>query len=291
LESKSRDDVDKLSAALARLLREDPSLKVRVDHETGQTILSGMGELHLEIIVDRLLREFQVDARVGTPEVAYRETITKPVKQHYRHVKQTGGKGQFAEVVIEVEPTSGGQGLEFVDKITGGAIPREYIQPVRDGMRTAMESGVLAGYPMVDIKVTLTDGKFHEVDSSEMAFRTAGYMALKEACRKGAAILLEPIMDVEVVAPGEFLGDVLGDLTARRGKILGMENRSAIQTVGVRVPLARMFGYATDLRSLTQGRATFTMQFSHYEPAPQSVTEKVVSESKKSGGAHGQGEV
>ena len=291
LESKSRDDVDKLSGALARLLREDPSLKVRVDHETGQTILSGMGELHLEIIVDRLLREFQVDARVGTPEVAYRETITKPVKQHYRHVKQTGGKGQFAEVVIEVEPTTGGQGLEFVDKITGGAIPKEYIQPVRDGMRTAMESGILAGYPLVDIKVTLIDGKFHEVDSSEMAFRTAGYMALKEACRKGAAILLEPIMDVEVVAPGEFLGDVLGDLTARRGKILGMESRSGIQTVGVRVPLARMFGYATDLRSLTQGRATFTMQFSHYEPAPQSVTEKVVSESKQSGGAHGQGEV
>ena len=179
LESKSRDDVDKLSAALARLLREDPSLKVRVDHETGQTILSGMGELHLEIIVDRLLREFQVDARVGTPEVAYRETITKSVKQHYRHVKQTGGKGQFAEVVMEVEPTTGGQGLEFVDKITGGAIPREYIQPVHDGIRTAMESGVLAGYPMVDIKVTLTDGKFHEVDSSEMAFRTAGYMAFK----------------------------------------------------------------------------------------------------------------
>ena len=291
LESKSRDDVDKLSGALARLLREDPSLKVRVDHETGQTILSGMGELHLEIIVDRLLREFQVDARVGTPEVAYRETITKPVKQHYRHVKQTGGKGQFAEVVIEVEPTTGGQGLEFVDKITGGAIPKEYIHPVRDGMRTAMESGILAGYPLVDIKVTLIDGKFHEVDSSEMAFRTAGYMALKEACRKGAAILLEPIMDVEVVAPDDFLGDVLGDLTARRGKILGMESRSGIQTVGVRVPLARMFGYATDLRSLTQGRATFTMQFSHYEPAPQSVTEKVVSESKKSGGAHGQGEV
>ncbi|MGO9117178.1 MAG: elongation factor G [Desulfomonilaceae bacterium] len=291
LESKSRDDVDKLSAALARLLREDPSLKVRVDHETGQTILSGMGELHLEIIVDRLLREFQVDARVGTPQVAYRETITKAVKQHYRHVKQTGGKGQFAEVVMDVEPTTGGQGLEFVDKITGGAIPREYIQPVHEGIRTAMESGVLAGYPMVDIKVTLTDGKFHEVDSSEMAFRTAGYMAFKEACRKGAAILLEPIMDVEVVTPGEFLGDVLGDLTARRGKILGMESRSGIQTVGVRVPLARMFGYATDLRSLTQGRATFTMQFSHYEPAPQSVTEKVVSESKQSGGAHGQGEV
>ncbi|HTY21805.1 MAG TPA: elongation factor G [Desulfomonilaceae bacterium] len=291
LESKSRDDVDKLSAALARLLREDPSLKVRVDHETGQTILSGMGELHLEIVVDRLLREFQVDARVGEPQVAYRETVTKPITQHYRHVKQTGGKGQFAEVVLEVEPARDGKVLEFIDKITGGAIPREFIQPVHEGIRTAMESGILAGYPVVDIKVTLSDGKFHEVDSSEMAFRTAGYMAFKEACRKAAPILLEPIMDVEVVSPGEFLGDVLGDLTARRGKILGMESRSGIQTVGVRVPLARMFGYATDLRSLTQGRATFTMQFSHYEPAPHSVTEKVVAESKQSGGVHGQGEV
>ncbi len=291
LESKSRDDVDKLSAALARLLREDPSLKVRVDHETGQTILSGMGELHLEIVVDRLLREFQVDARVGEPQVAYRETVTKPITQHYRHVKQTGGKGQFAEVVLEVEPARDGKVLEFIDKITGGAIPREFIQPVHEGIRTAMESGILAGYPVVDIKVTLSDGKFHEVDSSEIAFRTAGYMAFKEACRKAAPILLEPIMDVEVVTPGEFLGDVLGDLTARRGKILGMESRSGIQTVGVRVPLARMFGYATDLRSLTQGRATFTMQFSHYEPAPHSVTEKVVAESKQSGGVHGQGEV
>jgi elongation factor G len=291
LEPKSRDEVDKLSKSLGRLLREDPSLRVKVDRETGQTILSGMGELHLEIVVDRLLREFQVEASVGEPQVAFRETITRPAKIHYRHVKQTGGKGQFAEVILDVAPANRGAGLEFTDKITGGAIPKEFIKPVEEGVRRAMESGVLSGYPVVDVKVTLADGKFHEVDSSEMAFKMAGFMAFKQACNKGGSILLEPIMDVEVVAPGEFLGDVLGDLTARRGKILGMESRSGIQTVGVRVPLARMFGYATDLRSLTQGRATFTMRFSHYEPAPQSVTEKVVAEFKQSGGAHGQGEI
>jgi elongation factor G len=291
LEPKSRDEMERLSKALTRLLKEDPSLKVKTDKETGQTILSGMGELHLEIVVDRLLREFQVEASVGEPQVAFRETLTKPVSIHYRHVKQTGGKGQFAEVLMEVEPMKEGSGLEFVDKITGGAIPKEFIKRGSDGVRTAMESGRLAGFPVVDVKVTLTDGKYHEVDSSEMAFKMAGYMAFKQACDKGGSILLEPIMDVEVVAPGEFLGDVLGDLTARRGKILGMESRSGIQTVGVRVPLARMFGYATDLRSLTQGRATFTMRFSHYETAPQSVMEKVVAEFKQSGGAHGQGEI
>jgi len=288
---KSRDDVDKLSRAMSRLLREDPSLRVRTDEETGQTILAGMGELHLEIVVDRLLREFQVEAGVGEPEVAYRETLTRPVRVDYRHVKQTGGKGQFAHVVIEVEPVEQGSGFEFVNRISGGAIPKEFIKPVEEGVRSAMEAGPLAGCPVVDLKVTLLDGKHHEVDSSEMAFKTAGSMAFKEACRKGAAILLEPIMDVEAVTPGEFLGDVLSDLTARRGKILGMESRTGIQTVGVRVPLSRMFGYATDLRSLTQGRATFTMRFSHYEPAPQSVTEKVVTKFKQSGGAYGQGEV
>ncbi len=291
LEPKSRDEIDKLSRSLSRLLREDPSLRVRSDKETGQTILSGMGELHLEIIIDRLLREFQVEAVVGEPEVAFRESLSKEIRINYRHVKQTGGKGQFAEVALDVKPIARGLGFEFVDKITGGAIPKEFIKPVQDGIRWAMESGVIAGYPVVDIRVTLFDGKFHEVDSSEMAFKMAGFMAFKEACRKGESILLEPIMDVEVVAPGEFLGDVLGDLTARRGKILGMESRFGIQTVGVKVPLARMFGYATDIRSLTQGRATFTMRFSHYEPAPQSVTEKVVAQFKQSGGAHGQGEV
>ncbi len=288
---KSRDEIDKMSRAFSRLLREDPSLRVKTDRETGQTILSGMGELHLEIIVDRLLREFQVEAIVGEPQVAFRETLTKSVQIHHRHVKQTGGKGQFAEVVIDVQPLGRGGGFEFVDKITGGAIPKEFIKPVEDGIVWAMESGVLSGFPVVDVRVSLVDGKYHEVDSSEMAFKMAGFMAFKEACKKGQVILLEPIMDVEVVAPGEFLGDTLGDLTARRGKILGMESRSGIQTVGVRVPLARMFGYATDLRSLTQGRATFTMRFSHYEPAPQSVTEKVVAEFKQSGGAHGQGEI
>jgi len=288
---KSRDDLEKLSKALGRLLREDPSLSVRVDRETGQTILSGMGELHLEIVVDRLLREFQVAAEIGEPRVAYRETITRSATSHYRHVKQTGGKGQFAEVVIQVEPLNRGVGFEFVDKITGGVIPKEFIKPVEEGIRGAMEEGQLSGHPVIDVRVTLIDGKYHEVDSSEMAFRTAGSMAFKDASRKGALILLEPIMDVEVVTPGEFLGDVLGDLTSRRGKILGMESRSGFQTVGVRVPLARMFGYATDMRSLTQGRATFTMQFSHYEQAPQSVTEKVVAEFKQSGGADGQGEI
>lgn len=238
-------------------------------------------------MADRLLREFQVEAEVGAPEVAFRETITRASEIHYRHVKQTGGKGQFAEVRIRVEPSNGVPGCQFEDKITHGAIPKEYIRPVEEGVRNATESGVLAGYPIVDVKVTLLDGKYHEVDSSEMAFRTAGFMAFKEACKKGRSILLEPIMDVEVVTPGEFLGDVLGDLTSRRGKILGMESRSGIQTVGVRAPLERMFGYATDLRSLTQGRATFTMRFSHYDPAPQSLAEKVVAEAKQAGGTHG----
>jgi elongation factor G len=291
VEPKTRDDTDKLSRSLARLLREDPSLQVRFHEETGQTILSGMGELHLEIVIDRLLREFHVEATVGEPEVAFREAITKPKQIQYRHVKQTGGKGQFAEVVIDVKPTKRGSGLEFVDRTKGGVIPKEFIKPVGEGVRKAMESGALAGYPVVDVKVTLVDGKHHEVDSSEMAFRTAGFMAFKEACKKGSSALLEPIMDVEVVTPGEFLGEVLGDLTARRGKILGMDSRAGIQTVGVRVPLERMFGYATTLRSLTQGRATFTMQFSHYEPAPQSLVERVVARAKQTGGAHVEGEI
>jgi elongation factor G len=289
LAPKTRDDSERLSRALSRLLQEDPSLNVKQDRETGETILSGMGELHLEIVADRLLREFQVEAVVGEPQVAFRETLTKGTKIHYRHVKQTGGKGQFAEVVIEVEPCNSGAGLEFKDKITGGAIPKEFIKPVEEGIRKAMESGTVAGYPVVDVRVNLVDGKHHEVDSSEMAFRTAGYMAFKEAAKKCDCILLEPIMDAEVVTPEDFLGDVLGDVTARRGKILGMENRLGQQTVGVRVPLERMFGYATDLRSLTQGRATFTMQFSNYEPAPHSLTEKVVAEARKARGAHGQG--
>ncbi len=280
----ARPEVEKLSKALSRLIQEDPSLKVKVDRETGETVLSGMGELHLEIVADRLAREFQVQCTVGEPQVSFRETIVKPTKIHHRHVKQTGGKGQFAEVVLEVAPRERGAGFEFVDKTSGGVVPKEYIKPVEDGIRQAMENGVLAKYPVVDVSVHLVDGKHHEVDSSEMAFKTAGSVAFKEACRKAGPILLEPIMDVEVVCPGEFLGDVLGDLTARRGKILGMDSRGGIQTVGVRVPLERMFGYATDLRSLTQGRATFTMKFSNYEPAPQSLSEKVVAEVRRSGG-------
>ncbi len=289
VEPDTRDDVDRLSRALSRLVQEDPSLRVRVDRETGETVLAGMGELHLEVIVDRLLREFQVKASVGAPQVAFKEALTKPVRVNYRHVKQTGGKGQFAQLVIEVEPMNEGVGLEFADKITGGAIPKEFIRPVEQGIRSAMQSGVLAGFPVIDVKVTLVDGKHHEVDSSEMAFRTAGFMAFKQASKQSGSVLLEPVMDVEVVVPEDFLGDVLGDLTARRGKILGMDSRSGLQTVAVRVPLERMFGYATDLRSLTQGRATFTMRFSHYEQAPQSLTEKVIAEAKQAGGTHGQG--
>jgi elongation factor G len=291
IEPKTRDDADRLSRALGRLLREDPSLKVKADRETGQTVLSGMGELHLEIVADRLQREFQVEAAVGEPEVSFRETISKPVEIHYRHVKQTGGKGQFAEVLLQIAPAKRGAGFEFQDKITRGAIPKEFIKPVEEGIRNAMESGALAGYPVVDVRAILVDGKHHEVDSSEMAFRTAGFMAFRDACKKGGGILLEPIMDVEVVTPGEYLGEVLGGLTSRRGKILGMESRLGIQTVGVRIPLERMFGYATDLRSLTQGRGTFTMRFSHYEPAPQSLAEKVVAKARQSGGAHGEGKV
>jgi elongation factor G len=286
---KTRDDVDRFSRALNRLTREDPSLRVRVDGETNETLLSGMGELHLEIVADRLQREFQVEAEIGEPQVAFREALTKSVRIDYRHVKQSGGKGQFAAVVVEVEPLNRGGGLEFVDKTTGGVVPKEFIKPIEDGIRRAMQSGVVAGYPVMDVKVTLVDGKHHEVDSSEMAFRTAGFMSFKKACREADSVLLEPIMDVEVVAPGEYVGDVLGDLTARRGKILGMEDRDGTQTVAVRVPLERMFGYATDMRSLTQGRATFTMRFSHYERAPQSLKEKVIAEAKQAGGTHGQG--
>ncbi len=282
--------MDRLSKALSRLLKEDPSLKVKTDKETGQTILSGMGELHLEVIVDRLLREFQVEATVGEPQVAFRETLTKPVPVHYRHVKQTGGKGQFAEVVMDVEPLKEGAGLEFVDKITGGAIPKEYIKPVEEGIRSAMETGILAGFPVVDVKVTLQDGKFHEWTLRKWRSRWPDLWASRKHAPRDDPFCWSPLWTWKWLPP-RVSWDVLGDLTARRGKILGMESRSGVQTVGVRVPLARMFGYATDLRSLTQGRATFTMRFSHYEPAPQSVMEKVVAEFKQSGGAHGQGEV
>jgi elongation factor G len=277
VEPKTKVDQDKMAKALQALSEEDPTFQVRTDEETAQTVISGMGELHLEVIVDRMLREFRVDANVGKPQVAYRETLTKPVKNHvYRHVKQTGGKGQFAHVVLDLEPTGPGGGYEFVDKITGGRIPREYIPSVDQGIQEALTSGVLAGYPTVDVRVRLVDGSFHEVDSSEMAFKIAGSMGFKEAARKAAPVLLEPIMSVEVVTPDEYMGDVMGDLSSRRGKVAGMEQRGSSQVVRAHVPLSEMFGYATDLRSRTQGRATYTMQFDSYQQMPSSIQDEIV---------------
>jgi elongation factor G len=277
VEPKTKVDQDKMSKALQALSEEDPTFQVRTDEETAQTVISGMGELHLEVIVDRMLREFRVDANVGKPQVAYRETITKKVDRHvYRHVKQTGGKGQFAHVVLSIEPTGSGGGYEFVDKITGGRIPKEYIPSVDQGIQEALTSGVLAGYPLVDVRATLVDGSFHEVDSSEMAFKIAGSMGFKEAARKAGAIILEPIMSVVVVTPEDYMGDVIGDLSSRRGKVSGMEQQGNSQVVRSTVPLSEMFGYATDLRSRTQGRATYTMQFDSYQPTPASVQEEIV---------------
>jgi elongation factor G len=281
IEPKTKADQEKLSKSLAALSEEDPTFQVRTDDETGQTVISGMGELHLDVLVDRLQREFKVGANVGKPQVAYRETISKPVQDvELRFVRQTGGKGQFAVVVLDIEPTGPGGGFEFVSKLKGGAIPNEYIPAVDEGVQEAMESGVLAGYPMVDIRVTLVDGKYHDVDSSEMAFRIAGSMALKEGARKAGPTLLEPLMEVEVVTPEGNMGDVIGDLTARRGKIEKMEPRGTVQVIRARVPLAEMFGYVTDLRSKTQGRATSTMQFHSYEPVPKSIAEEIVAKAR-----------
>jgi len=277
IEPKSKADQEKLGLSLQKLATEDPSFKVRTDEETGQTIISGMGELHLEIIVDRLLREFNVGANVGKPQVAYKETIRKAVEQQGRFVRQTGGRGQYGDVWIKLEPQAPGVGFEFVDAIKGGSIPREYIPAVEKGIREATDNGPLAGYPVVDVKATLFDGSYHDVDSSEIAFKIAGSMAFKEASRKASPVLLEPIMSVEVVVPVEFMGDVIGDLSSRRGKVLGMDTRPAAQAIDARVPLAQMFGYATDLRSMTQGRATYTMQFSHYEPVPAAVAEGIIA--------------
>ena len=277
IEPKSKADQEKLGLSLQKLATEDPSFKVRTDEETGQTIISGMGELHLEIIVDRLLREFNVGANVGKPQVAYKETVRKTVEQQGRFIRQTGGRGQYGDVWIKLEPQPPGAGFEFVDAIRGGSIPREYIPAVEKGVREATDNGALAGYPVVDVKVTLTDGSYHDVDSSEIAFKIAGSMAFKEAMRKASPVLLEPIMSVEVVVPEEFMGDVIGDISSRRGKVLGMDTRPAAQAIDARVPLAQMFGYATDLRSITQGRATYTMQFSHYEPVPTAVAEGIIA--------------
>ncbi len=277
IEPKTKSDRDALSAALSKLAKEDPSFRVKGDEETGQTLIAGMGELHLEIIVDRLTREFNVNANVGKPQVAYRETISKPAKSDMKHVKQSGGRGQYGHCVIEVEPNPG-KGYEFVNSITGGVIPKEYIPAIDKGIQDAMKSGVVAGFPCVDIKVNLVFGSYHEVDSSEQAFYVAGSMAIKDAMQKAAPELLEPIMDVEVVTPEEYLGDVMGDLTGRRGRVSSMEARAGgAQSVRAQVPLASMFGYATDLRSKTQGRASFTMQPDHYERVPASMAEQIKS--------------
>ena len=282
IEPKTKGDQDKLATAIQRLAEEDPTFQVRSDEETGQTIISGMGELHLEVLVDRMRREFKVEANVGKPQVAYRETVTKTVeKVEYTHKKQTGGSGQFGRVIISLEPTGGGEGgYEFVNKVTGGRIPREYIPSVDAGCQEAMENGVLAGYPMVDMKVTLLDGAYHEVDSSELAFKIAGSMAFKEAARKASPVLLEPMMAVEVTTPEDFMGDVIGDLNSRRGQIQAMEERSGARIVRALVPLSEMFGYVGDLRSRTQGRASYSMQFDSYAQVPANVAQEIIAKAR-----------
>ncbi|HEC97024.1 MAG TPA: elongation factor G [Nitrospirae bacterium] len=277
IEPKTKQDQERLSAALMKLSQEDPSFRVSYNEETGQTLISGMGELHLEIIVDRLLREFKVGANVGKPQVAYRETIKVPAKAEGKFVRQSGGRGQYGHVLIEIEPVEKGSGFEFIRKIVGGSIPKEFIPAVEKGVKEALETGVLAGYPVVDVRVTLYDGSYHEVDSSEMAFKIAGSMAFKAAVKKANPVLLEPVMAVEVITPEEYMGEVIGDLNSRRGKMQSMEKRGNAQVIKAHVPLSEMFGYATDLRSKTQGRATYTMQFSHYEEVPKSIAETIIS--------------
>ena len=280
IEPKTKAEQEKLGFGLQKLASEDPSFRVKTDEETGQTIISGMGELHLEIIVDRLKREFKVEANVGKPQVAYRETITKKVKVEGKFVRQSGGRGQYGHVWLEIGPQEAGGGFEFVDAIKGGVVPREYIPAVGKGAQEATDNGVLAGFPVVDVKVTLIDGSYHEVDSSEMAFKIAGSMGFKEGCAKASPIILEPIMSVEVVVPEEYMGDVIGDLNSKRGRIMGMDSRAGAQVVSAMVPLASMFGYSTDLRSATQGRATYAMTFDHYEPVPKSVAEEIIAKVK-----------
>lgn len=280
VEPKTKQDMEKLSKALQSLSEEDPTFRVSIDPETNQTVIAGMGELHLEILVDRMLREFKVEANIGAPQVAYRETVRRPSRAEGKFVRQSGGKGQYGHVVIELEPGEPGSGFEFVSKIVGGTIPKEYIGPAESGMKEACESGILAGYPVIDLKVTLLDGSYHEVDSSEMAFKIAGSMAIKEAVMKAAPVILEPMMKVEVEAPEEFLGDVMGDLNSRRGQIEGMGSEDGLAKVTAKVPLAEMFGYATDIRSKTQGRGIFSMEFSDYEDVPQNIAETVIAKSK-----------
>jgi elongation factor G len=277
IEPKTKADEEKLGLALARLAMEDPTFRVTSEQETAQTLIHGMGELHLEIIVDRLLREFRVEANVGKPQVAYRETIRARAEAEGKYIRQTGGRGQYGHVELEVEPNEPGKGFEFENKTVGGTVPREYVPAIEKGIREAMETGVLAGYPMVDFKVRLTDGSYHEVDSSEMAFKIAASMGFKEACRRARPVLLEPVMDVEAVTPEEYMGAVVGDLNSRRGRIVSMEARGSSQVIRAHVPLGTMFGYATDLRSMTQGRATYTMQFARYEEVPPSIGEEIMA--------------
>jgi elongation factor G len=277
IEPKTRADEEKLGTSLARLALEDPTFRVTSDEETAQTLIHGMGELHLEIIVDRLLREFKVEANVGKPQVAYRETVRKKAEAQGRYVRQTGGRGQYGDVYLEVEPNEAGKGFEFENKIIGGSIPREYIPAVEKGIREALDTGVLAGYPIVDVKVRLTDGSYHEVDSNEMAFKIAASMGFKEACRKAKPVLLEPVMDVEVVTPEEYMGAIVGDLNSRRGRIASMEARGSSQVIRATVPLGQMFGYATEMRSMTQGRATYTMQFARYEEVPPGIADEIMA--------------
>jgi elongation factor G len=277
VEPKTKGDQEKMGVALSKLAQEDPTFKVHTDTESGQTIISGMGELHLEIIVDRMMREHKVEANVGKPQVAYRETIRKASQAEGKFIRQTGGRGQYGHVKIRLEPNEPGKGFEFINDIVGGVVPKEYIKPVNQGIAEALEGGVLAGYPVVDVKATLYDGSYHEVDSSEMAFKIAGSMAFKEAARRGTPVLLEPVMAVEVVAPEDFAGTVMGDLSSRRGRIEGMEHRAGSQVIKAIVPLAEMFGYVNDLRSSTQGRANYTMHFARYEEAPRSITEEIMA--------------
>jgi elongation factor G len=280
IEPKAKADSDKLAEALAKLSEEDPTLRVATNEETGQNIISGMGELHLEIVIERMRREYKVEANIGKPQVAYKETIRKKVTAEGKFIRQSGGRGQYGHVVIELEPNEKGKGFEFENGIVGGVIPREYIRPVEQGIAEAMRNGVLAGYPVEDVKVRLFDGSFHAVDSSEMAFKVAGSMAFKNAARKADPAILEPIMAVEVVTPEEYMGDVMGDLNSRRGKIVGMSPRKDAQVIKSLVPLAEMFGYSTILRSMTQGRAIYSMELSHYDEAPKSISDQIIEKVK-----------
>jgi elongation factor G len=280
VEPKTKSDQEKMGHALGKLVHEDPSLRVRTDEETGQVIISGMGELHLEVIVDRMKREFNVEANIGAPQVAYRESITKTVEVQGKFVRQSGGRGQYGDCWLRLEPLKPGSGFEYVDAIKGGVIPREYISSVGAGAEQAAKNGILAGFPLVDIRVTCFDGSYHDVDSNEMAFKIAGSLGLKEGAAKAKPVLLEPVMAVEVVLPEEYLGEVMGDLSSRRGRVSGMEARGGAQVVNAHVPLFNMFGYATDLRSSTQGRATYTMTFDHYDQVPKAIAEEIISKTK-----------